>query len=212
MCVDAPTLKLTPQPERNAKITQDALSNLWTWLGHADLQQKQKHALVDGYDLAYRGVCDLIAGFAPVVLPAPVARPTDRATPAVNRLAAVHEGSSGNSSPPIDPGVMRRRRQNEQDAAQHAFNRAIEAHVHRIGATAFIRTSQTVKLARRRLALIAAQPDFATADAAEIVRLCEGEDQPERAAAWAVFCGKADLASAVLARAKGALDRCAVPH
>ena len=183
-------------PSRNRRLVADGVAELWSWIEHTATMATGGRAFVENFDFGFKGVLPILRGFPPHEPASPAPAPKDQA----------HSRRSRTVSQPSGPTVFEDvrsssiKRSDVARAHDAAFARAAAALNKKNGSTPFTISS---KPAQRQLALSSIGPDFASADVAAVIKRYENLNQPSKAAAWALFSGKIDLAIRSLKSNKG---------
>lgn len=194
-------------PIRNRRMVKDpGLHELWSWIDHAATISAGGRAFVNDFDFGFRGVLSILRGFPPhESTSSPIA-------------SSSHESGSGKRSSTVtsrrNKGVSQQsglagivddvrssiKKGDANRAQEAAYARACAAMNKKNGVTPFTISSRP---AQRQLALASIGPDFANGDVASVIRRYEQHNQPEKAAAWALFSGNIELAIRSLKANKG---------
>lgn len=193
-------------PIRNRRMVKDTgLTELWSWIEHASTISAGGRAYVNDYDFGFKGVLSILKGFPPhETASSPV--PANEAAPGTKRSSAISSRRNRAISSQIGPAgvvddVRSSIKKGDANRAQEAaYARACAAMNKKNGVTPFTISSRP---AQRQLALASIGPDFANGDVASVIRRYEQHNQPEKAAAWALFSGNIELAIRSLKNNKG---------
>lgn len=200
-------------PIRNRRMVKDtSLQELWNWIDHAATISAGGRAFVNDYDFGFKGVLSILRGFPPhESASSPVPSSSQEAgnpggkrgsglTSRRNRAISQQTGPAG-----IVDDVRSSIKKGDANRAQEAaYVRACAAMNKKNGVTPFTISSRP---AQRQLALASIGPDFANGDVASVIRRYEQHNQPEKAAAWALFSGNIELAIRSLKGNKGELNK-----
>lgn len=198
-------------PIRNRRLVKDTgLHELWNWVDHAATFSAGGRAFVNDYDFGFKGVLSILRGFPPhenVSSPIPSSsqeaglsaggnKRSSATTSRRNKAISQQTGHTG-----IVDDVKSSIKKGDANRAQEAaYVRACAAMNKKNGVTPFTISSRP---AQRQLALASIGPDFANGDVASVIRRYEQHNQPEKAAAWALFSGNIELAIRSLKANKG---------
>lgn len=197
-------------PIRNRRMVKEGgLHELWSWIDHAATTSAGGRAFVNDYDFGFKGVLAILRGFppyesatSPLHTPDVAAGPQSKKGAAAaanrrNRTVSQQTGAGG----VIDDVRSSIKRGDANRAQEIAFAKACAAMNKKNGVTPFTISSRP---AQRQLALASIGPDFANGDVASVIRRYEHHNQPEKAAAWALFSGNIEMAIRSLKSNKGA--------
>lgn len=197
-------------PIRNRRMVKDSgLTELWSWIDHAATISAGGRAYVNDYDFGFKGVLSILRGFQPhesAASPVPSNDPASggKRSSAIssrrNRAISQQTGPAG----VVDDVRSSIKKGDANRAQEAAYARACAAMNKKNGVTPFTISSRP---AQRQLALANIGPDFANGDVASVIRRYEQHNQPEKAAAWALFSGNIELAIRSLKGNKGQLER-----
>lgn len=194
-------------PIRNRRMVKDpGLHELWNWIDHAATISAGGRAFVNDYDFGFKGVLSILRGFPPhenVSSPIPSAshesgtgKRGSAITSRRNKGLSQQSGLAG-----IVDDVRSSIKKGDANRAQEAaYAKACAAMNKKNGVTPFTISSRP---AQRQLALASIGPDFANGDVASVIKRYEQHNQPEKAAAWALFSGNIELAIRSLKANKG---------
>lgn len=203
-------------PIRNRRMVKDpGLHELWSWIDHAATISAGGRAFVNDYDFGFKGVLSILRGFPPhenASSPIPSheasnaynGKRTSTISSRRNRVISQQTGPAG----VVDDVRSSIKKGDANRAQEAAYARACAALNKKNGVTPFTISSRP---AQRQLALASIGPDFANGDVASVIRRYEQHNQPEKAAAWALFSGNIELAIRSLKANKGresAVEHC----
>lgn len=193
-------------PIRNRRMVKETgLNELWNWVDHAATISAGGRAFVNEYDFGFKGVLSILRGFPPhentsSPIPSTLQEASGKRGSTIisrrNKAISQRTGHAGIVDD-VKSSIKKGDANRDQEAA---YVRACAAMNKKNGVTPFTISSRP---AQRQLALASIGPDFANGDVASVIRRYEQHNQPEKAAAWALFSGNIELAIRSLKANKG---------